>query len=76
MEDLEGSSRIMRFTIIFSSRSVNQPFSPRNQLDVVVGDEGMSTNAKRPTTSVMSPCNLLSKLGQDERTAGFYFDQE
>jgi len=41
MEDLEGSSRMMRFIIIFSSRGVNQPALPRKKLAVEVGLEGI-----------------------------------
>lgn len=38
--------------MIFSSLSVNQPFSLRNQLAVEVGLDGMSTNASKPTSRV------------------------
>lgn len=41
IEDLEGSSRMMRFTIISSSRGVNQPVFPRREPVVDVGLEGM-----------------------------------
>ena len=55
MDDLEGSSRMMRLTIIFSSRVLNQPLAPRKIDAVEVGDEGIKIKAKRPTTRVMRP---------------------
>lgn len=55
IELLLGSSRIIRLTMIFSSRSVNQPFEPRNQLAVEVGLDGIRTNARRPAIRVISP---------------------
>lgn len=61
IDDFEGSSRRILLTMIFSSRGVNQPFAPRIPPAVEVGDEGMSTKARRPTTNVMSPFQVVSR---------------
>lgn len=49
----------MRFTMIVSSRSLNQPFLPLNQLAVAQGPAGMSPNEKMPTIRVRSPFGIM-----------------
>lgn len=51
---------MIRFIIIFSSRSSNHPCFPRNQLAVEVGLDGIRTKAKIPTMSVMRPYAMIS----------------
>lgn len=62
MEDLEGSSRMMRFIIIVSSWGVNQPFAPRREPLVEVGLEGMRKQARIPTMRVRMPWWVVSEL--------------
>jgi hypothetical protein len=60
-----GILRIIRFIIIFSSRSENQPLEPLNQLAVDVGELGMSTKANKPAIRVIKPCmNVSRRFGE------------
>lgn len=52
---LEGSSRSNRFTRIYSSCSVNQPFFPRNHDAVWHGPAGISPHERIPMMAVTDP---------------------
>lgn len=54
MSPLEGSSRRIRFTMIFSSRTVNQPWG-RKRVAVCVGDGTIWNIAHIPMTKVKRP---------------------
>ena len=55
MSPLLGSSRMMRLTMMSSSRSSNQPSFPRNQLLVWVGDGGRYKKEIKPMQPVRRP---------------------
>lgn len=58
---LLGSSRRMRLTMIFSSRSVNQPLG-RHQLLVCVGEGAIMKTDQIPMISVRMPSSRKSHL--------------
>ena len=69
MVPLDGSSLMTLFTMISSSRSVNQPLLPRAQFAVWHGPGGMRNIADTPTRNVRRPCVLSTSRSTPMRTA-------